>query len=94
VAEDLPSASYAGHYTSVLDVRESEALLAAAKQVIASASRPRPSVADRDSPMAVLVQTMVAADAAGVAFSANPLTKTGDEVVVDGTRSTITRVDP
>ena len=77
VAEDLPDASFAGHYTTVLNVRGAEAVLAAAAVCVASGKSP--------APMAVLVQRMVAADAAGVAFSANPLTGDRAEVRISAT---------
>jgi phosphohistidine swiveling domain-containing protein len=77
VAEDLPDASFAGHYTTVLNVRGTEAVLAAAAACVASA---------RSTGMAVLVQKMVDADAAGVAFSANPLTGDRAEVRISATR--------
>ncbi len=73
VAEDLADESYAGQYTSVLEVAaDGAAVLAAAQDVIASAN---------GAPIAVLVQPMIPATAAGVAFSANPVTG-DDEVVV------------
>lgn len=86
VAEDLEEASYAGYYKSVLDVRGAAAVLSAAQQVLASA-RPRAGATRGETaPMAVLIQTMVAPDAAGVAFSANPLTGARDEVRISATR--------
>ncbi len=95
VAEDLPHASFAGHYTTVLDVRGTEAVLAAAAACVAQARSEGSAVGDRagdraslpsSTAMAVLVQKMVAADAAGVAFSANPLTGDRAEVRISATR--------
>jgi pyruvate,water dikinase len=91
-AEDLAGASYAGQYETVLDVRLHE-LPQAVQQVMDSAASARVTAyrqahpqADPADPaglgMAVLVQVMVAADAAGVAFSANPLTGDRDEVII------------
>jgi pyruvate,water dikinase len=86
VAEDLEDASYAGYYSSVLDVRGAEAVLSAMKRVLASAEPREIASLSEARPMAVLVQTMVRADAAGVAFSANPLTGARDEVRISATR--------
>jgi rifampicin phosphotransferase len=94
-AEDLAGASFAGQYETVLDVGSDE-LPQAVRQVLNSAGLARVSAyrqthpeasaaATLDPPgsgMAVLVQVMVAADAAGVAFTANPLTGARDEVVI------------
>jgi rifampicin phosphotransferase len=93
-AEDLAGASYAGQYETVLDVGLDE-LPQAVRQVLDSAASARvtayrhahPQAAPAHSPgsgagMAVLIQVMVPADAAGVAFTANPLTGDRDEVVI------------
>jgi rifampicin phosphotransferase len=93
-AEDLAGASFAGQYETVLDVRLDQ-LPQAVRQVVDSAATARvaayrqahPQPAPADPPgsgggMAVLVQVMVPADAAGVAFTANPLTGDRDEVVI------------
>jgi phosphohistidine swiveling domain-containing protein len=93
-AEDLAGASYAGQYETVLDVRLDQ-LPQAVQQVVDSAATARvaayrqahPQAASADPSgsgggMAVLVQVMVPADAAGVAFTANPLTGARDEVVI------------
>jgi pyruvate,water dikinase len=75
--EDLEEESHAGHYESFLNVFGASAVVAAAARCRASAN---------GSPMAVLVQAMVRADAAGVAFSANPLTGDRDEARVSAVR--------
>jgi phosphohistidine swiveling domain-containing protein len=94
-AEDLVGASFAGQYETVLDVGLDE-LPEAVRQVLDSAASARVAayrqahreagaVAALDpsgSKMAVLVQVMVAADVAGVAFTANPVTGDRGEVVV------------
>jgi rifampicin phosphotransferase len=93
-AEDLAGASFAGQYETVLDVRLDE-LPQAVRQVVDSAvsarvaayrqAHPQPAPADPPGSaggMAVLIQVMVPADAAGVAFTANPLTGDRDEVVI------------
>jgi pyruvate,water dikinase len=95
-AEDLARASFAGQYETVLDVPPEE-LPEALRHVLESAAsarvtayrqaRAKAEVADRSgSGMAVLVQVMVPADAAGVAFTANPLTGDRSEVVISAVR--------
>lgn len=80
VAEDLADASFAGQYQTVLGVRGKDALLKAVRTCWSSAlsarARVYQEVQGRRAPprMAVLVQRMVAADAAGVAFTVNPVT--------------------
>jgi pyruvate,water dikinase len=92
IAEDLPSASYAGQYESVLDVRGAPAILEAIVRCRASAATPRVE-AYRDargdsapSAMAIIVQRMVNARAAGVAFTADPVSGERDVVVVNAVR--------
>jgi rifampicin phosphotransferase len=93
-AEDLAGASFAGQYETVLDVGLDE-LPQAVRQVVDSAASARVSAYRQAHPqaapadpsrsgggMAVLVQVMVPADAAGVVFTANPLTGDRDEVVI------------
>jgi pyruvate,water dikinase len=71
--EDGAEASQAGRYRSVLGVAPTpEALLAAAREVVASAE---------GGTIAVLVQPQIDAVSAGAAFSANPING-DDEVVV------------
>lgn len=86
LAEDLADASHAGHYASFLNVRGAAQVLQAAERVVASAKASRPGEAQESAAMAVLVQRMVPADAAGVAFSRNPLTGAVDEVRISATR--------
>jgi pyruvate,water dikinase len=75
--EDGEATSLAGLAESVLGVRGPEALAAAVRRVWASAVLPR-SIAylahagSRDLAMAVLIQPMVVAEAAGVLFTAPP----------------------
>ena len=91
VAEDLPGASFAGQYETVLDVQGPAELEAAVRRCWAStlnehvvAYRERQGI--EASPMAILVQKMVPADAAGVAFTANPVSGARDEVVINAVR--------
>jgi pyruvate,water dikinase len=85
-AEDLPDASYAGQYESYLGVRGRDQLEKAVAATLASLSSDRVSSYASDNPdvaMAVLIQPMVSARAAGVAFSAHPVTGARDQVVVN-----------
>ena len=88
VAEDLPDASYAGLYETFLDVGV-DGLADAVRRCFAAAQADRVrSYHDRRAPgvgpsaMAVLVQVMVDARAAGVAFTAHPVTGARDQIVV------------
>jgi phosphohistidine swiveling domain-containing protein len=99
-AEDLGDASYAGMYETVLGVRGGEALAQAVRRCWASASAARvqayhddPTAEDpgagraRGLPaMGVLVQRLVPAGAAGVAFTANPVTGDRGETLVSAVR--------
>ena len=90
-AEDGADTSFAGQFETVLDVR-GEAALAAALDACwrslsanrVSAYRARRGVAGPadDLSMSVLVQRMVPARAAGVAFSADPVSGARDVVVI------------
>jgi rifampicin phosphotransferase len=93
-AEDLAGASFAGQYETILNVRLDK-LPDAVRRVFDSAASARVSAYRQAHPqaatagssgsdvgMAVLVQIMVPAEAAGVAFTANPLTGARDEVVI------------
>ena len=88
IDEDLPNASFAGQYESVLDVRGADALQAAVRRVFVSAfSRRVTAYRATQAPqatvrMAALVQRMIAAEAAGVAFTANPVTGDRAETVI------------
>jgi pyruvate,water dikinase len=97
-AEDLAGASYAGQYETVLEVGLDE-LADAVRRVFDSAAsvrvaayrqaHPQANAADPSGSgagMAVLLQVMVAAEAAGVAFTANPVSGARDEVVITAVR--------
>jgi pyruvate,water dikinase len=92
LAEDLEEASFAGQYETVLDVEGAEEVLAAVRRCWDSASteRVRAYSSERASGLtgrvAVLVQRLVVAFAAGVAYSANPITGDRAEVVVNAVR--------
>ena len=88
-AEDLPHASFAGQHETVLGVRGEDALIEAVIRCWASLSGER-AVAYRDATpvggpvaMGVVVQRMVQPSAAGVLFTANPITGCRTEMVVD-----------
>jgi phosphoenolpyruvate synthase/pyruvate phosphate dikinase len=98
VAEDLTNASFAGQYETILNVRGSAELLEAIGRCRESARSARVQhyragrAASADERMAVLVQRMLAPEAAGVAFTANPVTGVRDEVVITAARGLGERV--
>ncbi|MET7330125.1 PEP/pyruvate-binding domain-containing protein [Nonomuraea sp. NPDC005650] len=88
-AEDLPDMSFAGQQDTYLNIR-GDALLDAVRRCWASLWNPR-AVAYRDQngvphddvALAVVVQELVDADAAGIMFTANPVSGARDETVVN-----------
>jgi hypothetical protein len=89
-AEDLPHASFAGQHDTILNVTGAEALLDAVRRCWDSLGSERAiayrAAADVDGDsvrMGVVVQRMVDPVAAGVLFTANPITGTRTEMVVD-----------
>jgi len=92
VAEDLPGASYAGQYVTVLGVRGPEELADAVRRCWASAFSPQIAAyrarqgLEGLASLAVLIQHLVRGDAAGVAFTANPVTGERTEVAVSAVR--------
>ena len=90
VDEDGAEASFAGQHDTVLGVAGAERVWWAISRCTASfageraaAYRRRAGLPDAPERAAVLVQWLVPADAAGVVFSANPLTGARDEVLVN-----------
>ncbi|WP_406689475.1 PEP/pyruvate-binding domain-containing protein [Saccharopolyspora sp. ID03-671] len=88
-AEDLPEASFAGQQDTFLNVSGEQELLSAIRRCWDSLNSER-AIAYREANgftaearMAVVVQRMVDAKVAGVLFTANPLTGTRSEMVVD-----------
>ena len=88
-AEDLAGASFAGQQETYLNVRGEEALAAAVRDCWGSlwtaramAYRARQGIAPQSVSLAVVVQEMVEAEAAGVMFTANPATGRRDEAVI------------
>lgn len=89
-AEDGPHASWAGQYETFLGVEGADAALHAIGACLASARSPRARAYAAshgvDAGVAVLIQRMVPAEQAGVAFSANPITGDVGECLVSATR--------
>ncbi|MFE2166473.1 PEP/pyruvate-binding domain-containing protein [Streptomyces sp. NPDC059447] len=89
-AEDLPDLSFAGQQDTYLNITGEKALLAAVRRCWASlwtdralAYRARAGIAHEDVSLAVVVQELVAADAAGVMFTVDPLGGRTDRLVVN-----------
>jgi pyruvate,water dikinase len=85
-AEDLPDASYAGLYETYLDV-PAVGLAEAVRRCFAAAASERVTAyhqrrGGESAAMAVLVQVMVDPVAAGVAFTAHPVTGGRDQTIV------------
>ncbi|WP_409437352.1 PEP/pyruvate-binding domain-containing protein [Mycobacterium sp. SMC-14] len=89
VSEDGDSASHAGIYETVLNVRGSAQLLAAVDHCWTSTSSPRARRyreargLDPDVDMAVVVQRQIDSACGGVAFTADPLNGRTDRVVIE-----------
>ncbi|MGI8458459.1 MAG: PEP/pyruvate-binding domain-containing protein [Propionibacteriaceae bacterium] len=88
--EDLAEASFAGQQESYLNVRGSADLLRAVRQCWASlfteravSYRARQQVDEAGVALAVVVQSMVEADAAGVMFTANPANGRRDQLAIN-----------
>jgi len=89
-AEDLPDLSFAGQQESFLNIEGVDEVLGAVKRCWASlwtaraiGYRARNQIDSRDLSLAVVVQRMVPADAAGVMFTANPVTGQRDQAVIN-----------
>ena len=88
VGEDGERASAAGMYDSIGNIRTSEQLVNAIAQVFDSYEAPaarqyREDLGLDDAPMAVLVQPQIEGVFSGVAFSRDPVGRSGDGVVVE-----------
>ena len=91
VGEDLPGASFAGQYETILNVAGLAELEQAVLRCWASAFSThlagyRHVRRLAAAPMAVLIHPMVDAEAAGVAFTANPVTGRRDEIVINAVK--------
>ena len=89
-AEDLPDAAFAGQQETILGIVDERALIAAVRACWASlwsdraiAYRRKQGFDQVQVKLAVIVQRLIAADVAGVLFTANPITGTRDEIVID-----------
>ncbi|MEN6428464.1 MAG: PEP/pyruvate-binding domain-containing protein [Phycisphaerales bacterium] len=92
-AEDLPGHSFAGQYETVLGVRSLEECLDAIKQCWASLwterayeYRRRNGIDHGQVEMAVIVQQQIEPDAAGVAFSLDPVKGSRSRIVIESCR--------
>jgi pyruvate,water dikinase len=90
-AEDLPGASFAGLQATFLNVKGRRDVIEAVKGCWASLFTPRAilyrSVKKFEHEkvhMAVVIQNMVDSAKAGVLFTANPVTKNLDEMIIEG----------
>ncbi len=89
--EDSKEASFAGQYESFLNIQGRKPLVNAVRQVWASLFseramryRRRSRIPFGETPMAVIVMSMVPAHCAGVAFSADPVTGKQDRIIIEG----------
>ncbi|MDX1437310.1 MAG: PEP/pyruvate-binding domain-containing protein, partial [Anaerolineales bacterium] len=90
-AEDLPQASFAGQQETFLNVLGQEALMAAVRKCWASLwtaraiiYRRRHAIDPSKLSLAVVIQRLVPAEAAGILFTANPLDGAREQAVVNG----------
>jgi rifampicin phosphotransferase len=89
-AEDLPEASFAGQQETYLNLRGGEAVLEAVKKCWASlwtaraiGYRLRNGIAHQEVSLAVVVQELIFAEAAGVMFTVNPINGERGEIVIN-----------
>ncbi len=89
-AEDLPGMSFAGQLETYLNVRGGDEVIRSVKRCWASlwtgraiGYRQRQGIRPEDVSIAVVVQRLVAAQAAGVVFTANPMTGARDELMIN-----------
>ena len=89
-AEDLPEMSFAGQQETYLNMQGEAMVLDAVKRCWASlwtaraiGYRARHGIAPEDVSLAVVVQELVPADAAGILFTANPLSGARDQVMIN-----------
>jgi pyruvate,water dikinase len=91
-AEDLPELSFAGQQDTYLHVVDEAALQTAVVDCWSSlwtaraiGYRAKNGIPHEEVALSVIVQEMVSAEAAGVMFTANPLTGVRNETVIDAT---------
>ena len=90
IDEDTAGASFAGQHDTYLNVVGEDAVVDAvgrcsqsARSPEALAYRKQQGLSQEDVRIAVLVQQLVASDISAVVFSANPLTNSPDEIVIN-----------
>ncbi|GHO71742.1 hypothetical protein KSC_106340 [Ktedonobacter sp. SOSP1-52] len=88
--EDLPEMSFAGQQETYLNLHSEQMVLDAIKRCWASlwtaqaiGYRAHHQIAPADVSLAVVVQELVPAEAAGILFTANPLTGAHDQVMIN-----------
>ena len=93
VGEDSAGASFAGQHDTFLNVRGVEEVLGAIRGCWGSlfteravVYRRKKGIVEGAAGMGVIVQEMVAAEVAGVMFTAEPMTGRGDRIVIEGAR--------
>jgi phosphoenolpyruvate synthase/pyruvate phosphate dikinase len=91
LSEDASSASSAGLYETYLNLKDREAVLDAVRRCYASLWSARAvqyrafkGLDSRNEAMPVVIMTQVPSEAAGVAFTINPVTGNRDQIVVNG----------
>ena len=89
-AEDLPDLSFAGQQETYLNMRGEAQILDAVKRCWASlwtaraiSYRLRNNIASAEVSLAVVVQELVPAEAAGIMFTANPVTGSHDQLMIN-----------
>ncbi len=92
-AEDLPGHSFAGQYETILGVKSLEECLDAIRKCWASLwterafeYRRRNGIDHQQVEMAVIVQQQIEPEAAGVAFSVDPVTGSRSRIVIESCR--------
>jgi len=90
-AEDLDDASFAGQMDTFLNVEGLDDVLRSIKECWASLYndsalfyRREQGFSEHESSIAVVIQRMVASEKAGVMFTANPITKSADRCLIEG----------
>ena len=89
-AEDLPQASFAGQQETYLNVSGADALLDTTRKCWASlwtaraiGYRARQNIPPQEVALAVVVQLLIPAEAAGILFTANPINGQRDQIVIN-----------
>jgi Phosphoenolpyruvate synthase/pyruvate phosphate dikinase len=88
--EDMSEASFAGQYTTILNVQASDRLILAVKQCWASLFNDRvlnycinKGIAFSDMKLAVIIQEMIPSEKSGVAFTVNPIKGFDKEILIE-----------